>query len=108
MATVIVNSKESFDSIVLGSSLPVVADFFAPWCGHCKRLSPVIDRMAEEYEGKVQFVKVDTDAFPESGSLYGISVVPTLFLFQNGEHGPHIVAPASQEDIETWMNSQLK
>ncbi len=77
-------AKTDFQAQVLDSSTPVVVDFYATWCGPCKRLAPTLAKLAGEYAGRVTFVKVDVDKEPELASRYGVSAVPTLLLFRKG------------------------
>lgn len=78
-------TNENFDAEVLGASMPVVADFFATWCGPCKMMAPVLEKLETEYEGKVQFGKIDVDENAELAAKYGIMSIPTLILFKNGK-----------------------
>jgi thioredoxin 1 len=79
-----VNQAE-WESEVLGSDTPVLVDFWAEWCGPCKMIAPIVDEIAEEYEGKVRVAKVDADANQQVLQQYGIMGIPTLILFKNGE-----------------------
>ena len=78
-------TKENFEMEVLNSSIPVLVDFWATWCGPCKMIAPVIDMIAEEYEGKIKVGKIDVDEENELAMKYGVASIPTLMLFENGE-----------------------
>lgn len=77
-----INDK-SFQSEVDSSDMAVVVDFWAPWCGPCKMLAPVMEQLDKEYAGKIKFVKVDIDKNPEISSKYNISSIPTIMVFKN-------------------------
>lgn len=78
-------TSENFNKEVFESSLPVVVDFFATWCGPCKMLSPVLEKVAEEYEGKVEIGKLDVDENGDLAAKYGVMSVPTMIFFKNGQ-----------------------
>ena len=100
--TPITITKENFESVVLQSKLPVLVDFWAPWCGYCKRLSPVLDQMAQQYDGQLVVGKVDIDTQPELEAQFGIEIIPTLYLFRDGVAGEPIVNPGSKAQIVAW------
>ena len=85
MAEVKYVTEENFESDVLQSELPVLVDFTAVWCGPCKMLAPVIDELAEEWDGRVNIVKMDVDTNPNTPVQYSVMGVPSLILFKNGE-----------------------
>jgi thioredoxin 1 len=78
-------SDSEFDNKVLQGDLPCLVDFWAPWCGPCKAIGPVIDELAVEYEGRLQIAKMNVDDNPATPGKYGIRAIPTLILFKNGE-----------------------
>ncbi len=80
-----IRTVEEFEREVLASDIPVLVDFWAPWCGPCRMLAPTIDKLAEEYAGKVKVVKVNTDELPMVAMQYGIRGIPTVMLFVNGD-----------------------
>ncbi len=89
--------NDSFKAQVLDSEIPVVVDFWAPWCGPCRMVGPVIEELAEEYGGKVKFVKLNTDEAREVAIKYGIMSIPTLKIFKGGDVADSIsgAAPSS-------------
>jgi len=94
-------TEADFDSDVLKSTVPVVVDFWAEWCGPCKRLSPLLDEIAQEQNGKVKVVKVNVDQEAGLASKYGIQSIPTLIFFKGGtEVGKHI-GLSSKKDLLT-------
>ena len=78
-------TSANFDADVLGSEIPVVVDFFATWCGPCRMMAPVIEELAEEYDGKVKIGKLDVDENSDIAARYGVMSIPTIILFKNGE-----------------------
>jgi thioredoxin 1 len=74
-----------FDKTVLQSTVPVVVDFWAPWCGPCRMVAPVLDKLAEEYSGKLLIAKVNTDENQEWASRYGVQGIPTMLFVANGK-----------------------
>ena len=84
-------SDDSFDSEVLKSPLPVLIDFWAPWCGPCRAIAPIVDELAGEYAGKLKIVKLNVDDNPRTPARYGVRGIPNLILFKNGEVQQQIV-----------------
>ena len=82
MENVISINDSNFESEVVNSSIPVVVDFWATWCGPCRKLSPVVDEIAQAYEGKVKFVKVNVEESIETAKKYSISGLPSLLIFK--------------------------
>jgi thioredoxin 1 len=78
-------SSENFQEEVMNSSLPVLVDFYAEWCGPCKMISPIIDELAESYDGKIKVAKLDIDQSGDIASSQGVMSIPTIIFFKNGE-----------------------
>lgn len=85
MGNVLELNDSTFEAEVVNSSIPVLVDFWATWCGPCRKLGPVVDEIAESYDGKVKFVKVNVEESLETAKKYSISGLPSLLVFKNGE-----------------------
>ena len=88
-----------FDSTVNSSEVPVLVDFWAPWCGPCKMIGPVIEEIADEYAGKAKVCKVNTDEHREAAVEYAINAIPTIILFNNGQIAKKWQGLTSKKDI---------
>lgn len=97
-------TEDNFDAEVLQSSEPVLVDFWAEWCMPCKALGPTIDELANEYAGKVKVGKLDTDANQSISARFGISAIPTVILFQNGEIKERFVGLRSKKDFAASLD----
>ena len=82
--TIIHTTDASFEADVLQSELPTLVDFWAPWCGPCKMIAPILDELAIEYAGKIKVCKEDVDTSPESAAKFNVRGIPTLLVFKNG------------------------
>lgn len=105
MATQVNDSN--FDAVVLQSQLPVLVDFWAPWCGPCRAIGPMIDELATEYEGKLLVVKFNVDESPATPGKYGIRAIPTLILFKNGEVVEQVTGAVSKTSITTMVEQKV-
>lgn len=103
----IVVTKDNFESEVLKAKLPVLVDFWAPWCGPCRMLSPVIAKIAEKYEGKLVVGKVNVDDDGELASQFGVVSIPTLIIFKDGQVVSQRVGGAPQSLIESFISPVL-
>ncbi|HUB92731.1 MAG TPA: thioredoxin [Candidatus Saccharimonadales bacterium] len=99
--------QENFDSEVLKSSLPVVVDFWAPWCGPCRIFSPIIDEVSKEMEGKVKFAKLNTDENQEIAQKYNIMSIPTVLIFEKGTVKATSVGALPKESFKSWLHKNV-
>ena len=98
MAEVIL-TDQNFESEVLKSDLPVLVEFWAPWCGPCKMLAPIVAEVAEKFEGKIKAGKLDVDKNPQTAQKYGVMGVPTMILFRDGKEAKRIVGLRNKESL---------
>jgi len=108
MAVTPVSNPKSWETDVISSPLPVFVDFWAEWCGPCRMVSPVVEELSKEYEGKVNFVKVNVDEANELASKYNVFSIPTLSLFNKGQVIAQQVGAASKEAYKNMINSALE
>jgi thioredoxin 1 len=98
-------SDDTFDSEVLQASVPVLIDFWAPWCGPCKAIAPMVDEVANDYAGKLKVVKMNVDDNPRTPSRYGVRGIPNLILFKNGEVQQQIVGAVPKAHLVKAVSS---
>lgn len=104
----IINTTDaSFDTDVVNSDGLVLVDFWAAWCGPCKAIAPVLEELAEDYQGRVKIVKVDVDANPQSAARFGIRSIPTLFVFKNGERVETVVGGRPKSEFAALLDKHL-
>jgi len=102
---VITLTQENFAKEVLQSPTPVLVDFWATWCGPCKMLSPILDELAQEYDGRIKIGKVNTDEQPELASEYRIQAMPTMLFFKQGQVAKQVVGLKSKRELQTSFDS---
>ena len=97
-------TDDNFESEVLQSDVPVLVDFWAEWCAPCRMLAPIIDQLAQEYQGKVKVAKMDTDANQQTPAKYQIRAIPTVMLFKDGEKVQQFVGVKSKQDFASELD----
>ena len=100
-------SDSTFDAEVLQADTPVLVDFWAPWCGPCKAIAPILEEVSRDYEGKLKIVKCNVDDNPGTPSNYGIRAIPTLILFKEGQKIEQIVGMVQKAKLEDTLNNRL-
>jgi len=104
---VVVLTKENFDNIIEKSTLPVMVDFWASWCGPCRSMSPIIDSLSEEYKDRIIVAKLNVDEASDIASKMRIVSIPTLIIFKDALSVDKLIGLHSKEDIESMINKQL-
>ena len=105
--SVIELTDATFDTTVHNSDVPVLVDFWAPWCGPCKMIAPIIEEISEEYADKAKICKLNTDDARDSAMEFGISAIPTLILFKGGQVQKKWVGLTSKKDLAAAIDEHL-
>ena len=100
-------NDSNFKSEVTDAEMPVLVDFWAPWCGPCKMIAPILDELAKEYDGKVKVVKLNVDDSPNTASEFGIRSIPTLVLFKDGKVFEQTIGAQSKENLKQLVDKSL-
>ena len=100
-------TDEKFEGDVIDSELPVLVDFWAEWCQPCQMIAPIVEELAEEYDGKIEFKKIDIDSNPLTPQAYGIRGIPALLIFQNGEVIDQIIGAQPKAVLKDRIDSIL-
>ena len=107
MAKPVEVNDETFEAEVVNADIPVVVDFWAVWCGPCRMIAPVVEELAEEYDGKVKFSKLNVDDSPEVSMKYGIRSIPTLLVFKDGKPVDQIVGAVPKREVQKRVDAVL-
>ncbi|MDC0861760.1 MAG: thioredoxin [Alphaproteobacteria bacterium] len=101
-----INDSE-FKTEVIDSSKPVIVDFWAEWCGPCKTLGPILEKLSDDFHDKVEIKKINIDENPEAPANFGIRSIPTMILFKDGKIVDSKIGVSGEQDIKNWISSKL-
>ena len=100
-------ADNEFEAEVIGAPVPVLVDFWAPWCGPCKSIAPVLEELAREYDGRLKVVKINVDENPETPSRFGVRGIPNLMIFKEGSLSGQIVGAAPKARLVSEIDKAL-
>jgi thioredoxin 1 len=100
-------SDQTFESEIIKSSLPVLLDLWAPWCGPCRMVAPVVEKLAETYDGRVKFCRLNVDENPQTAVKYGIMSIPTLMFFKEGQVVDTVIGAVPERTLQPKIDALL-
>lgn len=100
-------TDNTFEQEVLKSEVPVLVDFWAPWCGPCKAVAPVVEDLSKEFEGRLKVVKLNTDENPKTAQAYTIRGIPSLYIFKSGQVVEQVVGAVPKTALQTAINKHV-
>lgn len=103
----IVLNDETLKRHVTRDQIPILIDFWAPWCGPCKMMAPIFERAADQFKTQLRFAKLNTDEYPNAAAPYGIRGIPCLILFHHGKEVDRLAGAVDQTQLDAWINQKI-
>lgn len=100
-------TDQDFEEVVIKSTLPVLVDLWAPWCGPCRMVAPIVDKLAEKYQGKFKFYRLNVDENSQTASKYGVMSIPTLIFFKDGKAVDTVIGAVPERVLQSKIDDLL-